>query len=449
MIDAFGSDHTTDNPVATASFTDATRALAAHAQDVGAHLDAALAAEPTMTAAHALSGLMEVLLSDERRLPAARASLARSRAGLGGDGAGTAFERALVAALDHAISGRLRAAGDGLDDFLYRQPDAFVAAKLSHAFRYLSGDTDGMVSLTARLNAHCDPTRAGYGYLLGCHAFGLEEIGRLQEAERVGRRALELCPDDVWALHAVAHVHEMRGHTANGVAWLDDHRHVWSRRAGFSRHIAWHLALLHLEEGRYDEVLAIYDRDIADDVSADFRDFADASSLLWRLRQAGVEPGADRWNRLADDAATRAKHATLVFAQLHFLIALIAAQRFDEAEDVAKSIHRRSWENTDQARVAHNVGYELAMALLQSAQDDTQSPRTGFLARRLHRIGGSHAQRDVFLRSLAVMAQETNDASGLRQVLAVRRRNKSDDRFASSLLALMPDAVYAQMPTVA
>lgn len=434
MIDAFGSRHATANPAALEAFSAAVKALASHRPDAPSHLEAALRADPAMTAAHALSGLADIILASEERLESARVKLARSRTALAGNGEGTAFERALVTALDHAVDGRLRAAGDSLDDFLYGDPNSFLAAKLAQAFRFLIGDADGMVSLTARLSVDCEPKNAGYGYLLGCHAFGLEEIGRLHEAERVGRRALELCPDDAWGLHAVAHVYEMRGQTADGIAWLEGSRDVWSRCASFSRHVAWHLALFALETGDHDVVLTIYDRDIADDLSGDFRDFANAASVLWRLRQFGVEPGSDRWDRLADVASRHSRNATLVFAQLHVLIALIAAGRLDEASDMAEFIHEKSRATTHQANVARNVGSELAHALLHSAQSGgTQAP-VGFLARRLHRLGGSHAQRDIFLRSLALMARDADDVAGLRQVMAVRRRNKFDDRFVATLL---------------
>ena len=435
MIDAFGSDHASAHPVAVEAFSAAVKALASHRPHALTHLESALHADPGMTAAHALSGLADVILASEDHLANARVKLAQGGIALARSGGGTAFERALITALAHAVEGRLRSAGDSLDDFLYGDPNAFVAAKLSHAFRFLIGDADGMVSLTARLSVDCEPTNAGYGYLLGCHAFGLEEVGRLHEAERVGRRALDICPDDAWGLHAVAHVYEMRGQTADGIAWLEGNRPVWSRCNNFSRHVAWHLALFALETGDHDSVLAIYDRDIADDLSGDFRDFANAASILWRLRQLGVNPGSARWDALAEVAHGHRRTATLVFAQLHVLIALIAAGRLDEASEMAELIHDKSRATTDQANVARNVGSELAHALLQSAQSGGQQAPVGFLARRLHRLGGSHAQRDVFLRSLALSARDAGDIAGLRQVMAVRRRNKADDSFVANLLS--------------
>lgn len=437
MIDGFGSEHATGDRVAVEVFSAATKALASHRPHALTHLEIALKADPGMAAAHVLSGVADIIMSSENYATSARLRLARRSAAMAESGGGTPFERALVTALGHAVNGRLRSAGDSLGNFLYGDPNAFLAAKLSHAFRFLIGDADGTVSLTARLSADCDPSTAGYGYLLGCHAFGLEEVGRLHEAERVGRRALDICPDHAWGLHAVAHVYEMGGRTADGIAWLEGNRPVWSRCNNFSRHVAWHLALYALEAGDHESALAIYDRDIADDLLGDFRDFASATSILWRLRHLGVDPdpGPDRWGMLAESANGHAQNATLFFAQLHVLIAQIAAGRLDEASDVAERIYDKSRATTDQANVAHNVGWELAHALLLSAQGAAVQVPVGFVARRLHRLGGSHAQRDVFLRSLALIVRDSGDLEGLRQVLAVRRRNKVDDSFVANLLA--------------
>ncbi len=445
MIDAFGSQHAVGHPVAGQAFAAAVGALAGHRPDAGAHLEAALAAEPALTAAHALAGMAGVVLAGKDHLADAAIHLQRSREALGRNGGGTAFERALVGALDHAVAGRLRAAADVLDDFLYRDPNAFLAAKLSHALRFMTGDVDGMVSLTARLSLECERSNAGYGYLLGCHAFGLEEIGRLHEAERVGRAALAVAPDDAWGLHAVAHVFESRGQTAEGTVWLEEHRAVWTRCNNFSRHFAWHLALFALERGDHDAVLAIYDRDVGRELSGDFRDFANAASMLWRLRQLGIDPGAARWEALAEIAHRHARGTTLVFAQLHFLIALIGAGRRDEAAAFAEFIHDSSRAATDQANVARNVGAELAFALVQGEPGGVSDVPVGFLARRLHRLGGSHAQRDVFLQALAGMAQAAGDAAGLRQVLAVRRRHKADDPSVTKLLR-RPNSASAHVP---
>ena len=50
------------------------------------------------------------------------------------------------------------------------------------------------------------PIIRSVGYLLGCHAFTLEETGEYARAEKTGLEGLKYAADDAWGLHAVAHV---------------------------------------------------------------------------------------------------------------------------------------------------------------------------------------------------------------------------------------------------
>ena len=68
---------------------------------------------------------------------------------------------------------------------------------------------------------HWSPSVPGYSYILGMHAFGLEECNQYPQAEDAARRALALEPKDGWAVHAGAHVMEMQGRIDEGIAWLD------------------------------------------------------------------------------------------------------------------------------------------------------------------------------------------------------------------------------------
>jgi hypothetical protein len=53
----------------------------------------------------------------------------------------------------------------------------------------------------------------------------------------------------------------------------------------------------------------------------------------------------------------------------------------------------------------------------------------GVLDRAFAPLGGSHAQREVFLRALAVAAEQAGQAEVLARTLAVRRRLRRADRF--------------------
>ena len=98
-------------------------------------------------------------------------------------------------------------------------------------------------------------------------------------------------------------------------------------------HNGWHLALFLIEQGRFDEVLADYDRfsapKLADDVTLDR---VDAASLLWRLELAGVDVG-DRWGPVADRWMAHVDDHVLAFNDLH---CALAAARSPDPGDVRR-----------------------------------------------------------------------------------------------------------------
>ena len=426
--DGFGGRHTSESAVAPAAFAAAVRGVLAHRPSVAPALEQALAADPQLVAAHALQGLAAVILARGELLAPARAALAAARAALAARG-GTAFERVLVAVLAEAVEGRLGAAADRLDARLAGAPHDLLAIKLAHALRFMLGDAAGMRAVGTRVLPVWEPERAGYGYVLGCHAFALEECGERRAAETLGRRAVLHQPDDAWALHAVAHVHEMAGSVEPGIAWLEGARPVWSRCNNLSFHLAWHLALFHLERGRHAQVLELYDREVRPQPTDDFRDVANAISLLWRLRQEGVPVGG-RWAELAAIARRRRHDTTLVFASLHHLLALVAVGDLVAAQELAGALDTAaSTGGGDQAAVAARVGQGLARAILTLGERRPSRLALGRLVENAALLGGSHAQRDVFVRSLALLAAEAGDHATCARILAQRHRLKRQDRF--------------------
>ena len=68
------------------------------------------------------------------------------------------------------------------------------------------------------------------------------------------------------------------------------------------------------------------------------------------------------------------------------------------------------------------------------------APISARLATRPRGLGGSNAQRDVFVRTLAGIAADRGDAHALERILAVRRRLKRDDRFVAVLRGWLAQA---------
>jgi hypothetical protein len=398
--------------------------ILAHRPAGAAALAEALAEEPDFVAAHALRGFAGVTLARSETIEAAHDDFSRAHTLLHRAG-GTRSERALVEALGRAVEGRLLDAAACLDMHLQDSPRDLLAFKLSHSLRFLSGDTGGMLASTQAVLPFWSRAADGYGFVLGCHAFALEENGDMRSAESFGRNAVMCEPCDAWGAHAVGHVFEMQNRTHDGVRWLEDTRPVWTACNNFSFHMAWHLALCHISQDRADMALALYDTHVRPQPTDDFRDVANAVSLLWRLRQENVDVG-DRWSELATLARRRACDTSLVFASLHHLLTLVAVGDAAHARKlIAELISRALAPTNDQGPVAREIGVDLAQTLaaplLGRAASSSGAPA-------LDRLGGSRAQRDVFLRALALLAAEAGDAARMSAILPMRGRS-GEDRF--------------------
>jgi tetratricopeptide (TPR) repeat protein len=264
------------------------------------------------------------------------------------------------------------------------------------------------------------------GFVLGLYAFGLEETGDLKRAEDFGREALVRNPRDAWATHALAHVMETANRHEEGVAFLKSTRADWAHAHFMAHHNGWHLALFLIEQGRFDEVLADYDRytapKLADDATLDR---IDACSLLWRLELADVDVG-DRWAPVADQWMAHVDDHLLAFNDLH---CAFAAARSPDPDHVRRLRHSLDeYERTgsgDNRQVTSEIGRPLIDGVLAFAAGDHGRAVESILPVRdgWARIGGSHAQRDVIKLTLIAAAERSGHRSLARALLAERGRS--------------------------
>ena len=392
--DCRGITITTQSPVALGALEKAVTSFLAHSSDLAEQLSAVLAADPDLVAAQCLAGFSHMLLGRAELFPLARCAHECARTALLARG-GTARERALADALGAWVNdGAMDKSAAILDAALTAEPCDAMGAKLVQSVGFMLGDAAGMRrSITAALGAWT-PDMPGYGFMLGCQAFALEETGALAEAEMLGREALAREPGDVWGCHAVAHIYETRGEPAHGLAWLMLHEPRWDAVNNFARHMFWHRALFHLARNEADIALGLYDTKIRGTKTDDYRDIANAASLL-RLEARGLRVGA-RWRELADIAERHGRDHALAFAQLHYLLCLIGDGRIDAAYRffAAMDIEARCGHGT-QAELLGEVGVDLAKLMLGGSQASAGSPS---LRNEIARLGGSNAQRQIFQR---------------------------------------------------
>jgi hypothetical protein len=241
------------------------------------------------------------------------------------------------------------------------------------------------------------------------YAFGLEETGNYASGEDIGRQAVALCPQDGWAIHAVAHVLEMDGRAAEGIRWLDERRADWSEGSFFAVHNWWHLSLYHFDRQDWQQVLALYDARIGTG-SAVVLDMLDASALLWRLTLHGIDVG-ERWQPLVALWEPLIEDGWYGFNDMHAMMAFAAAGRDDLAERLLTVMAATAAGQGDNARTTRAVALPVARALLAFCRGDpAEAVRVLVQVKGIAaRSGGSHAQRDLLAQTLIVAAQRAGE----------------------------------------
>lgn len=420
LSDQFGYDITMSDRNACDAWNKAVTAFLAHGKTTPQHLEDCLAAAPDFALGHAARGLFCLLLGRRELVATAQECLATAKASAMHSPI-TEREQAVVDALSAWLQGYPVRSADVLDAALVKAPRDTFIMKLVHAIRFVLGDATGMRQSIERIFEDYDESHPAYGYLMGCRAFSLEETRDYRLAEASGRRGLEFTGDDAWGLHAVAHVHDMTGRSEEGAGWLENHPNGWAHCNNFGYHVWWHLALMYLDQGEADKALLLYDRDIRKDKTDDYRDISNAASLLVRLELEGADTGS-RWDELALLSDKRAEDGCNVFADLHYLLALLNGGRRMGAERLMAGLKQRAQLETDIGHVSADAGLPAGLGLEQYRKGNYASAFTLLTSIRnnLHTIGGSHAQRDVFERI-------TIDA-GLRAGLSVETENLIKDR---------------------
>eukprot|EP00434_Breviolum_minutum_P015534 symbB.v1.2.013679.t1/scaffold971.1/size148033/7 len=194
------------------------------------------------------------------------------------------------------------------------------------------GDGQKMLDIVETAAKVCGKAVPPPRYFHGMWAFGLEQQGCYQDAEKIAKEGLayekSLGPD-AWLDHGMAHALYFQGGglISLGFRWADlmarlfagedrledaerflkERSSTWSKEAlhpFLYTHCWWHLSLLHCERGNYDDCLAIFDERLWPEGSegeqgTDPQVQLNALNLLWRLelRQASIKP---RWQRVLE-----------------------------------------------------------------------------------------------------------------------------------------------------
>jgi tetratricopeptide (TPR) repeat protein len=390
--------------------------------DLPDRLRAVLAADPELGMGHCLKGYLAMLGYRQALLPVAAEAAAEARRLTRH---ATNREQAHVAALEAWAGGQPDRAVAIWEEILAEHPRDAVAFRLAHFVNFWLGRPDLMLASVLGVQRHWTPELPVWVCLLACRCFALEECGRYTEAEAAGRAAIEHDPADLWAAHGVAHVMEMQGRRAEGIAWLDELSPQWDGANNLRHHLWWHAALFHLEQRATDRVLALYDaafRNLDTPLTQAqpdlYIDVQNAASMLFRLQLRGVEVG-ERWTELADKAEARIGDCQSAFTLPHWMMALGATGRVAAGARMLAAMREFGARQGLAAELVRRYALPVSEAVLAHASGD--HARTVALMRPalggMYRLGGSHAQQDVLEQLYLDAAMKAGLADDVRLLL--------------------------------
>ena len=419
--------------------TDRPESIAAIDTFVGTALSYGTDYEPVVTAAQAdpgcvmagsLAASLMMWMEAGQSPQLARPQLDRCRPALATAGAREAL---WFQATEAWVDGDVASALAMLEQITDRWPRDVFAMKLAQYHYFNLGWSEKMLAVCQKVL----PANEENGYLYGCLAFGLEQTHDLRRAEEAGRRAVEIYRADPWAHHAVAHVMETQGRIGEGVAWMEGLSDTWSGCNSFMLgHNWWHTALFHLDFGDARRVRQIHDQFVWGLDKTYSQDQASSASLLWRMELRGIDVG-DRWGDLADHVEGRTGEHVQPFLDLHYLYALARAGRRTRVDEMLASLTAYAAGAPELVRAAWvEVAVPAARGLAAHARGDYEAAYRDLTAAtpRLQEIGGSHAQRDLFVQTWLDTLLRTNRGAEAVEMLQARAEARPGVPYGFDLL---------------
>ncbi len=398
QIDRYGYGLTTSSAAAAASWIEgADRALAADGGALEA-FDRAIAQDDDFALAHI--GRARVLVLRGRTSEArAEASRARQLAELA-----TARERSHVDALATMIEGDAAGALARIRAHVAEYPrDAFALQPATNVF--------GLIGFSGRKEREQEvfdllaPLATAYGddwWYLGTLGFWHTELGRIGKGLALNQRSIEMNPRNGHAAHGLAHAWYEMGEDDAGITFLERFLTTVPRDAGMHCHVSWHLAIFELRTGHPDRMWATYASAVAPSacpLAPPLNCATDAASLLWRAGLHGEGVAPERWREVRAFALERFPATSIDFLDVHRAIAFAMAgdpAALDSIVCAIRDVDARGKLPTG------TVTPDAIEGLAAFARGD-DSAAIRWLAPRLDevvRIGGSHAQRDLFTHTL-------------------------------------------------
>jgi tetratricopeptide (TPR) repeat protein len=376
---------------------------------------AAAAEDNELALAHAGAAICLFL---EERFAQAKETAAVARAAAARQ---TERERGAVEGIALLVEGKAADAERVMREHLAQFPRDLLVFQRLYFIWFWQGRFPEMLAFTTSLARH----QPGSSFMLGLHAFALEQAGRCDEAVRVARAALTGNARDAWAVHALAHALYELAAFDTGVARLPAAIDPCTQLGWFRNHLLWHLALMHFGRGEYEQASRL-GRAVFEGAPSDIPgELHDSISLLWRLELVGQDVG-ERWQPFARIAAERQDRQALLFHAAHLAMALAAAGDWATGDRQLAMLRERG--ARDRTGAIGQVLVPLIEGLRAFAARDYARAveRLEAAAPRVVELGGSRAQRDVFHDTLLEACFRAGDMDRAERQLVDRVARRPD-----------------------
>jgi len=381
------------------------------------HLGRAIEADPGLALAHAALARAHFVVAN---VPEARAAASRARALAA---RATPRERSHVNALALAIEGKPVEAFAATREHLAQQPrDAMVLAPATGVF--------GLIGFSGRRER--EPEQ--YEFLRGLaqaygedwwfdtvFAFAACEDGRLDEARALIERSMAANPGNAHGAHIKAHVHYESNEAQTGLDYLRRWLPDYDRQGLMHCHLSWHVAMFALALGRTDEAWRAY-RDAVHPGGSwgpPLNVATDAASFLWRAELGGEARRVDLWREVREYTQAAFPKAGIAFVDVHVALTCVANGDAAGLGALVEELRKREAAGRLPAGgvvplIAEGLGaygagqWGRAAEILGEALPETV------------RIGGSRAQRDLVVKTLAAAYLKAGRNAEAQALLAQR-----------------------------
>ena len=311
----------------------------------------------------------------------------------------TRRERQQIQAVAHWINGKGRDSIALIKEHLGEFPRDGLLMRLAHRLYMLGCSGAGApnfppeyLALLQSVAPHCMDDWA----FLAEYAFAHHETGFLDDAWEYAQTSLDMNPTNAVASHSMTHVHFERGDAVAGEDFLGGWLRGFDSPASSYVHLSWHLALFELALGKYQETLDRYENFIRPSVvSKAMSTLNDSASLMWRMQIYGGMPPDKPWDEVVVLAAPAAQRPGAAFRDAHAALAFAGSGEYELMEQMIARLRRAA----DEGDVfVKDVVLPLAQGIEAFARKNYAESVRLFepVFPQLVRIGGSHAQREVF-----------------------------------------------------